>query len=140
MDTDLLLNEITYKATRSSGPGGQHVNKTSTQIELYWSLEASEALSATEKERLRTTLANKLSKEGVLILRSDQTRSQGKNKALVTDRLLRLLKKSVLPPTQRKPVRLTAAARRRRLSDKKNLAEKKANRQKPTYGSGSSDD
>ena len=62
MNTDILLTELTYKATRSSGPGGQHVNKTSTRVELYWDLLASKGISDEEKQRLEIALANKLNK------------------------------------------------------------------------------
>ena len=76
MNTELLLHEVTYKATRSSGPGGQHVNKTSTRVELYWNLEESQAVSETERALLRTALENRINREGQLILSASRTRSQ----------------------------------------------------------------
>jgi len=91
MDQTALLNEVTYKATRSSGPGGQHVNKTSTRVELVWSVEASSAVSEMEKERLPTNLASRISKEGQLLLSAEDTRSQHKNKAIVTARFVNLI-------------------------------------------------
>ncbi|PSR12911.1 MAG: aminoacyl-tRNA hydrolase [Bacteroidetes bacterium] len=131
MDKNILLNEITFKATRSSGPGGQHVNKTSTRVELYWQLEESAALTEVEKERLRAALANQLSKEGQLVLSSGQTRSQLKNKQLVTAKFLHLLDKHIQPPKPRKRTRTPLAAKRKRLKAKKNTADKKALRRKP---------
>jgi ribosome-associated protein len=133
MNNDILLDEITFKATRSSGPGGQHANKTSTRVELYWQLEASAALTEVEKERLRVALANQLSKEGQLVLSSGQTRSQLKNKQLVTGKFFRLLEKHIEPPKPLKPTRTPLAAKRKRLQAKKNNAEKKAWRRKPEW-------
>ena len=131
MDQATLLDEIQFQATRSGGPGGQHANKTSTKVELHWSLEESQALSDQEKDRLRETLANKLTNDGRLVLSSGQTRSQAKNKAVVTEKFLRLLEKRVQPPKRRKKTQPSRAAKRRRLEAKRRNAEKKANRRKP---------
>lgn len=131
MDQATLLDEIHFQATRSGGPGGQHANKTSTKVELHWSLEDSQALSDREKSRLRETLANKLTNDGRLVLSSGQTRSQAKNKALVTEKFLRILEKRVQPPKRRKKTKPSRAAKRKRLEAKRRNAEKKANRRKP---------
>lgn len=131
MDKNILLAEVTYKATRGGGPGGQHANKTSTKVELYWTLEDSVALSPTEKDRLRVTLANRLTKDGQLILSTGRTRSQATNKELVTEKFLSLLHKRARPPNKRKKTRPSKAAKRRRLENKRQHSEKKANRRKP---------
>jgi ribosome-associated protein len=131
MDQATLLDEITFQATRSGGPGGQHANKTSTKVELHWSLEESQALTPAEKDRLRETLANKLTNDGRLVLSSGHTRSQAQNKALVTEKFLRLLEKRVQPPQRRKKTRPSYAAKRRRLENKRRQAEKKKYRRKP---------
>ena len=90
MNKELLHNELIFKASRSSGPGGQHVNKTSTRIELYWSLKDSFVFSEDQKIRLREKLHNRLTKEQILILSSGQTRSQLKNKEQVIKRFFEL--------------------------------------------------
>lgn len=131
MDKNILLAEVTYKATRGGGPGGQHANKTSTKVELYWTLEDSVALSPTEKDRLRVTLANRLTNDGQLILSTGRTRSQATNKELVTEKFLSLLHKRTRPPKKRKQTRPSKAAMRRRLENKRQHSEKKANRRKP---------
>jgi ribosome-associated protein len=133
MNKDVLLTELTYKATRSSGPGGQHVNKTSTRVELYWNLEASKALSEEEKEYLKEKLANRLNKEGVLILSVGATRSQFKNKKKVTDKFIALLEKKLQKPKKRKKAKVPLAVKRKRLADKRINAEKKASRKKPEF-------
>ncbi len=133
MDATALLTEVTYKATRSSGPGGQHVNKTSTRVELHWYLDASDAVSEVEKERLRTALANRLSKDGLLLLSAEDTRSQLKNKAIVTAKFVALLEKAVVPPQKRKIPRVPMAIKRERLLQKRQNAEKKASRRKPLW-------
>lgn len=133
MNTDLLLHEVTYKATRSSGPGGQHVNKTSTRVELYWNLEESQAISETERVLLRTALENRINREGQLILSASRTRSQLKNKREVTDKFLKLLERKVQPPAIRKKTHTPASVKRKRLKDKRFASEKKANRRRPEF-------
>ncbi|WP_299764316.1 alternative ribosome rescue aminoacyl-tRNA hydrolase ArfB [uncultured Dokdonia sp.] len=133
MDKELLRNELTFKATRSSGPGGQHVNKTSTRIELYWSLHDSHAFSEDQKIRLREKLHNRLTKEQILILASGQTRSQFKNKEQVIKRFFELLEEALTPPKKRKKSKPTYASKVKRLQSKKQHAEKKASRKKPDF-------
>ncbi|WP_367392921.1 alternative ribosome rescue aminoacyl-tRNA hydrolase ArfB [Lewinella sp. LCG006] len=133
MNTELLLHEVTYKATRSSGPGGQHVNKTSTRVELYWNLEESQAVNETERALLRTALENRINREGQLILSASRTRSQLKNKREVTDKFIKLLERKVQPPIIRKKTRTPASVKRKRLKDKRFASEKKANRQRPEF-------
>jgi ribosome-associated protein len=133
MNTELLLHEVTYKATRSSGPGGQHVNKTSTRVELYWNLEESQAVSDAERALLRTALENRINREGQLILSASRTRSQLKNKREVTDKFIKLLERKVQPPRVRKKTRTPASVKRKRLKDKRVASEKKANRQRPEF-------
>ena len=131
MNKELLRHEISFKATRSSGPGGQHVNKTSTRIELHWDLERSTAFSEQEKTRLRTALAKRLNKEGQLIISASPTRSQLKNKQVALAKFFRLLEKSLEVPKKRKrPRGPSAAAKAKRLKDKRIHSERKANRKK----------
>ncbi|MGH1433343.1 MAG: alternative ribosome rescue aminoacyl-tRNA hydrolase ArfB [Lewinella sp.] len=133
MNTQLLLHEVTYKATRSSGPGGQHVNKTSTRVELYWNLEESQAVSDAEKALLRTALESRMNREGQIVLSASRTRSQLKNKREVTDKFIKLLERKVQPPRVRKKTRTPASVKRKRLKNKRFTSEKKANRRRPDY-------
>lgn len=133
MNTQLLLHEVTYKATRSSGPGGQHVNKTSTRVELYWNLEESQAVSDAEKALLRTALESRINREGQIVLSASRTRSQLKNKREVTDKFIKLLERKVQPPRVRKKTRTPASVKRKRLKNKRFTSEKKANRRRPDY-------
>lgn len=134
MNKELLRHEISFKATRSSGPGGQHVNKTSTRIELMWDLERSTAFTEDEKARLRTALANRLNKEGQLIIAASPTRSQLKNKQAALAKFFRLLEKSLVVPKKRKrPKGPSAAAKAKRLRDKRIHAERKASRKKVQF-------
>jgi ribosome-associated protein len=133
MDKRILLSELTYKATRSSGPGGQHVNKTSTRVELHWSLDTTKAFSEEEVLRLRESLRHRLTKEGSITLASEQTRSQLRNKEDVTKRFFNLLEVGVTPPKIRKKTRPSKMAKRKRLQAKKRHGEKKLNRKKPEY-------
>lgn len=133
MDKNQLLTELTYKATRSSGAGGQHVNKTSTRVELYWSLENTQAFSEDEISRLREKLSHRLTKDGELQLASQDSRSQHRNKDDVTKRFFSLLEVAIIPPVIRKKRRPSKMAKLKRLKAKKQHAEKKANRKKPEY-------
>lgn len=130
-DKDALLNELTFKAIRSSGAGGQHVNKVSSKIELIYNLDASSVFNEEQKELLHTKLQNRLTKEGVLILQCDESRSQHKNKELAIKRFLELIEKSLVVPKDRIPTKIPRAVVKKRLKSKRNLSDKKANRKKP---------
>ena len=102
MNTGNLLKELHFKAIRSSGAGGQHVNKTSSKIELTFDLENSNSLSDIEKELLKTKLSSKLTKEATLILFCEETRSQHRNKEIAIKRFLALLKTNLIRPKKRR--------------------------------------
>ena len=131
MNTSLLLNELQFKAIRSSGPGGQHVNKTSSKIELHFDVEKSEALGEAEKDRISAKLKNRITSEGILVLQCGETRSQHRNKAIVIQRLIDLLKQSLRKSKPRKKSKPTRSAIEKRLKSKKQNALKKANRKPP---------
>lgn len=134
MNREVLRHEIVYRATRSSGPGGQHVNKTSTRVELYWDLEASEALSKPEKERLRVSLAKLLNKDGLLMITASPTRSQMRNKQAAEKKFISLLEKALILPKKRKAPRgPSAQAKAKRLRDKRMQSERKAGRRKVQF-------
>jgi ribosome-associated protein len=123
-----LGKEMNFQATRSSGPGGQHVNKVSTRVELRFNIPASELLSEQQKEVLLRKLSGKLTKEGELIVSSEETRSQKRNKEDCISKFYELLGQALKPPKKRLRTRPTAASRKKRLEGKKQQAEKKARR------------
>ena len=131
MNTESILKELNFKATRSSGPGGQHVNKTSSKIELSFDLENTLSLSDSEKELLKTKLSSKLTKENVLILFCEETRSQHRNKEISIKRFLELLKINLMRPKKRQKTKPSKGALKRRVETKKRTSIKKALRKKP---------
>ena len=131
MKTDVLLTELQYKAVRSSGPGGQNVNKVASKVVLMFDLVNSKSLSDEEKERSLKKLKSKLTLEGILILNCDEDRSQLKNKAIVTKRFLEIITKSLVVPKERKVTKVPKSVIEKRLKDKSSVAEIKQNRKKP---------
>jgi ribosome-associated protein len=131
MQTEVLQKEITYKAIKSSGPGGQHVNKTASKIELTFDINGSNGLSENEKERLINVLKSKLSSSNMLILQCDTSRSQHRNKEIVLKRFLDLISKALLIPKKRKASNPTKPSIKKRLENKKKLGLRKALRKKP---------
>ena len=132
MDVTLLKSEITYKYVRSSGSGGQHVNKVSSKAELYFDLSNSSVFNDEEKQKLSEFLNNRLTKDGVLILACDESRSQFRNKALVTQRFLELIQEGLKKEKKRISTRVPRSVKRKRLKAKRINADKKANRKPPT--------
>ena len=131
MDVALLKTELTYKYVRSSGSGGQHVNKVSSKAELYYNLQDSVALNADEKLKLTKFFANRLNKDGVVILTCDESRSQFRNKAIVTQRFLELIEEGLKEDKERKPTKIPKSVKRKRLANKRKNSEKKTNRKPP---------
>jgi ribosome-associated protein len=131
MNREQLFTELTFKAVRSSGAGGQNVNKVSSKVVLTFDLNKSQGLSAEEKTLLVINLSSRLSSENVLILNCDEDRSQLKNKEIVTKRFFELLKKGLFVPKERKATKIPKAAIRKRIKDKKSLGEIKKSRRKP---------
>jgi ribosome-associated protein len=131
MEIKTILSEIKYKAVRSSGAGGQNVNKVSSKVVLTFDLRNSQAFSEEEKGRLETNLQNRLTTDLVLILNCDEDRSQIKNKEIVTKRFLDIIKRGLHVPKERKPTKIPKSVIRKRIKDKKNVSEVKKNRRKP---------
>jgi len=131
MNKQQLFQELQFKAVRSSGAGGQHVNKVSSKIELALDIFNSQALSDIEKERIYLKLGNRLTKEKVLLLQCEESRSQHKNKELVKQRLLELLERALAVPKKRKKTKPSRSAIEKRLNSKLKKAQKKANRARP---------
>lgn len=133
METQKIISELQYKAVRSSGAGGQNVNKVSSKVVLTFDLNASDALNEEEKERIKLKLASRLTSEDILILNCDEDRSQLKNKSIVTKRFLELIKNALVIPKIRKATKIPKSVIRKRIKDKKNVSEIKQNRRKPTH-------
>ena len=132
-DEEAILKELTFKAIRSSGSGGQHVNKVSSKVELTFNLVESIIFKDYQKERLLNKLQNRLTKEGVLILQCGESRSQHKNKDIIVKRFLALIKDALKVPKKRKATRVPKSVIRKRLKSKRKHSEKKTNRQKPNF-------
>jgi ribosome-associated protein len=120
--------ELTYRATRSGGPGGQHVNTSSTRVELAWDVDASPSVSDEERARIREKLSNRISGEGLLLLSASEHRSQNRNKEAVTERFVALVRQALVVQAKRKKTRPSKAAREARLHAKKHRSEVKRRR------------
>ena len=131
MEIQKLISELQYKAVRSSGAGGQNVNKVSSKVVLSFDLKNSQALSDEEKLLLEKNLSSRLTIDLVLILNCDEYRSQLKNKEIVTKRFLDIIKKGLYVQKERKPTKIPKAVIRKRIKDKKNISEIKQSRRKP---------
>ena len=127
---DDLASELVFTFTRSGGPGGQHVNKVSTKVNLRFDVVNSQLLNETQRARLLTKLKTKLTKEGVVVLTSQEGRSQLTNKEAVVAKLVALLTNAFKREVKRRPTKPTRASKEKRLDQKKQKAEKKESRKK----------
>ena len=126
-----LIKELTFKATRSSGSGGQNVNKVATKVELAFDISNSLVLNEVQRTMLIERLAQRITKDGLLILQCSATRSQYRNKGLVIKRFLELITRNLLVQKKRRPTRTPKSVKLKRLKEKRLHADKKANRKKP---------
>jgi ribosome-associated protein len=124
----IARSELQYRASRSGGPGGQHVNTSSTRIELLWDLNGSAAVTDEQRERLRAKLAPRLDSEGMVRVVASDRRSQGQNRQAAEARLAALIVHALHVPKKRKPTKPPRAAKERRLTEKKKTSERKRNR------------
>ncbi|MCK0124828.1 aminoacyl-tRNA hydrolase [Gelidibacter sp. F2691] len=131
MNKDVLQSELEFKAVRRSGAGGQNVNKVASKVELTFDLENSAGLTQDEKTLLGKTIANRLTKEGVLLLQCEESRSQHKNKELVIQRFFEVLKEGLVVPKTRIPTKTPKSVVKKRLKLKRKVADKKVNRKPP---------
>ena len=124
--------ELTLTAVRSSGPGGQNVNKVNSKVTLKWSPEASPRLDIEWQRRFLSRYGNRINRDGQLVLHSDQYRDQSRNLADVRSRLVAMLLDCQAAPRRRKQTQPTRGSQRRRLEQKRQHSEKKRRRQKPS--------
>lgn len=129
MNQDIINGELTFLTSRSSGKGGQHVNKTESKVELVFDMENSSGLDEDEKDWLRFKLSAKL-KDGKVHIVAQTDRSQIKNRAEAIRKFFDLLNKSLVKPKKRKPTKPSKAVKEKRLTAKKNRKEVKVNRRK----------
>jgi ribosome-associated protein len=134
VEEDVVIpgNELWFTASRAGGPGGQHVNKTSSRVTLHWNLSETSALTPAQKKRAMAKLDSRLNKDGVLQIHVDDSRSQKTNLQVARDRLVGLVRSAIKAKKKRIPTKASRAAKRRRLEDKSKKSEIKRLRSKPT--------
>jgi ribosome-associated protein len=125
------MSELVFSAVRSSGPGGQHVNKVSTKVILEFDAAHSSALSDEQKALILQKLGGRLNKEGILMVSSQESRSQLANKQIAVQKLTTLLEEALRPRKKRRRTRTPLSVRYARLQSKKHRAKIKENRKRP---------
>lgn len=124
-------SEIFYKTARSGGSGGQNVNKVETQAEALWDIAGSRFFSPEEKELMQHKLENRINKDGCLVVKCSETRSQLENKIIALHKMEELVAKSLVKPKKRKATKPSKAAIEKRLDNKKKESLKKESRRLP---------
>jgi ribosome-associated protein len=120
--------ELDIRVSRASGAGGQHVNKTSSRVEIFWNVRSSRALSDEQRARLIERLASRLTTDGSIRVVVSDLRSQSRNRDLAEERLTEMVRRALLVPKKRRPTRPTKASKEARLEDKKRRSHKKRER------------
>jgi ribosome-associated protein len=133
MNKEIILSELQFKAVRSSGSGGQNVNKVSSKVMLSFDVISSSGLDVGEKELITKKLSTKLTNENVLILNCDEDRSQLKNKEIVIKRFFEMIEKALTKTKKRKPTVVPKSVVEKRIKEKKSNAEIKQSRKKPDF-------
>lgn len=123
-----IKSELKFRTSRSSGPGGQSVNKVNTKVELMFNVWESAVLSYDQKDIISKKLSNRINSDGILSISSEETRSQFKNKELVVSRFIQLLNEALVPIKKRKATKRSKASVEKRLRNKKYQSDKKKNR------------
>ena len=124
-------SELDEQFIRASGPGGQHVNKTASAVQLRFDVKNSPSLPEDVRRRLKALAGSRMTKDGELILEASQHRSRAQNRAEARERLIRLVRRAARPPVRRKKTKPSRASKERRLKDKRARSEKKRRRQPP---------
>lgn len=130
MNVEIIHSELNFKAVRSSGAGGQNVNKVSSKIVLIFDVTTSQGLDEEEKTLLQSKLKSKISQDNLLILTCDEDRSQLKNKRIIIKRFFEILEKALHKPKERKATKIPKGANEKRIQEKKKAGEIKAGRKK----------
>lgn len=131
-DLEIPRSELSFRATRAGGPGGQHVNTSSTRVELLWALGRSRAVTPEQRARLAAKLRGRLDAEGNVRVVGSDHRSQARNRAAAEERLAAILRAALAVPRPRRKTRPSRAAVEKRLSSKRRASEKKRER-RPRY-------
>ncbi len=126
--------ELDLRTSRSRGPGGQHVNKAETRVELRWNVRESAVLSEGQRARILRALAGRINRDGELIVTAETHRSQHRNREEAAGRLRELVARALVRRPRRLPTRRPRAAHERRLRDKRRRAELKRQRRDPADG------
>ena len=125
--------ELQFRASRAGGPGGQHVNTSSTRVELLWDLSHSTVVSDEQRGRLLTKLAARLDAAGMVRVVASDRRSQSQNRDAAAERLALLVRQALIVPRKRRPTRPTRASREQRLADKRKRGERKRDRRRDNH-------
>jgi ribosome-associated protein len=125
------LSELSFRASRSGGPGGQHVNTSSTRIELWWNARESPSLSPAQRALVAGRLASRLTEDGMLRIVAATSRSQAQNKAETLERFREVLGRALVVPKRRRPTRPSKGVKERRLADKRKQSDRKRERRRP---------
>ncbi len=133
IDDDLIIpgDELTLTAARASGPGGQHVNKTSSKVILSWDLANSQAIDDAVRNKLLDRLSSRVTRDGILPIHVDTERSQHRNRELACARLVALINDALHENPERRPTKIPRSQKKRRLETKLRRGERKKRRQKP---------
>lgn len=132
---DLMLedSELQFTAMRASGPGGQHVNTTNSAVQLKFDAACSSAIKPAVMSRLRKLAGQRMTREGIIVLQASDERSQHRNRAIIQERLLELIRAALIPPKPRRKTRPSKGSITRRLTGKSHISSLKKNRGRPKH-------